>query len=272
MHAHPFPRAAPLLSGALCLVGCAPGPMNPSFAVTPAGARADLARMRADARPALRPIVVIGGYADPGIAAPTLARRLRACFTDANIIAFQPAMIGSMDAARDRLLAKVRAAFASTDPTSTIEVDVVAISMGGLIARHATLPRENAPRLRIATLYTLASPHRGANLAAMPAIEPRIADMRAGSGFLARLDAAPRDFPIVPYGRLGDLIVGVENTAPPGQTTHWVPTPALQAAHAQVYADPRILADIARRMRAEQPLAKDPAAPLPTRSSAPHRP
>jgi pimeloyl-ACP methyl ester carboxylesterase len=255
----------PLLAAALCLSGCTTGPVNPSFNISMSDARADLKRMRDDVRPAQRPIVVIGGYADPGVVSLAVTRRLRCCFKDdLRIISFQPAAILSMDGARDRLIDKVQSELPSTDPNATTEVDVVAVSMGGLIARHAALPRDGQRRLRIVNLYTLASPHRGAQTAVVPSFEPRVTDMRAGSEFLTRLDSAPRDYTLVPYGRLGDFIVGVQNTAPPGETTRWVPTPAFQAAHIQVYSDERILADIVRRMRGETPFSTDPAAPLPT--------
>ncbi len=265
MNPRRLPPAAPIVAAALCLTGCASGPVNPSFNISVADARADLARMRSDARHAPRPIVIIGGYCDPGVVGFAVARSLRACFTDdIRIVSFQPAAILSMDTARERLVDKVQAAFPTDDPAATAEVDVVAVSMGGLVARHAALPRDGQRRLRIATLYTLSSPHRGAQTAVVPTFEPRVADMRAGSEFLTRLDAAPRDYAIVPYGRLGDFIVGVENTAPPGQIIRWVPTPALQTAHIQVYSDERILADIVRRMRGEKPFSTDPAAPLPS--------
>ena len=51
----------------------------------------------------------------------------------------------------------------------------------------------------------------------------RTIDMRAGSKFLAELDEAlpSAEYDMYSYARLGDWIVGVENTAPPGRTAWW---------------------------------------------------
>jgi hypothetical protein len=40
----------------------------------------------------------------------------------------------------------------------------------------------------------------------------------------------------------------------------------LEDAHHLAFSDPRIVADIARRLRAEKPFAADPAEPLPGRA------
>ncbi len=152
------------------------------------------------------------------------------------------------------------------DTVGDTEVDVVAISMGGLVARYAATPgdQDTAP-LAIRRLFTLASPHRGARLARYLHPDPRTRDMRAGSGFLARLDEARDecDYELVPYGRLGDWIVGVENAAPPCTSPWWVSNLPFQDAHSDIARDPRLLADIARRLRGERPWTTEPPSPLP---------
>ena len=249
---------------ALALSGCAPSPINPSFEVSIDAARADLRRMQSDLRPASRPIVVIGGYADPGVVCESLAAELHRCIgPDAKIIPVSVGLCFTMDSARDRLLKCVQDACPSDDPSRTIDVDVVAVSMGGVVARYAAMPREGQRSLRITTLYTFASPHLGAKMAAVPSWESRVVDMRSGSEFLKRLNSAPRDYTIVPYARLGDAIVGARNTAPPDQTPWWVPTPPGASSHLSVYTDERIIADVARRIRGEPTLTHDPPAPLP---------
>jgi len=88
--------------------------------------------------------------------------------------------------------------------------------------------------------------------------------MRAGSEFLKRLDApenAP-GYPIYPYVRLGDATVGSENAAPPGRVAWWVSARPLQPSHSGAVLDPRLFAEIARRLRGEEPFTKDPATPL----------
>jgi len=201
---------------------------------------------------------------------------------------------GSFDGCRKRVIDAVEKAFPSDDPEWTTEVDVVAVSMGGLVARYAAAPprapkatttnaasqpttdRAPARRLRIARLFTISSPHRGAALAFLPTFNQLQIDMRAGSKFLQRLDAfdelvepgsaqtRPSDsYELIPYVRLDDMIVGERNAAPAGWTPWWVPAEPFQDSHIFAMADPRIVADIARRLRGEPPLTTDPPAPLP---------
>jgi pimeloyl-ACP methyl ester carboxylesterase len=251
--------------------GCSAPRVNPSFDVTASDARADLRRMADEPALAARPIVFVSGYGDPGFVALELSNRFRKLLLPGTkIITADAGFTFSMQGARDRLLGRVEEALPDNDKEFTPEVDVVAMSMGGLVARYAAAPRADGDpgkRLRIARLFTISSPHRGARLAALPSIESRITDMRSGSEFLCRLnDPACTDYPIIPYARLNDFIVGAENTAPPGRTPWWVDTPAFQPAHLLGHSDPRILADIARRLRGESPFTHDPPAPLPTGS------
>ena len=85
--------------------------------------------------------------------------------------------------------------------------------------------------------------------------------MRTESEFLETLNAEEPDYEIVPYARLGDEVVGASNAAPPGRNPWWV-SRSWFFAHAGS-TDMRILADIARRLRGEEPFAIDPPAPLP---------
>lgn len=214
-----------------------------------------------------RPILVVGGYGDPGLAAMDVATRLRRVLgKDAIVMPVQVGMTWSMDGARDRLVRIADEQLASRGRLPGGEVDVVAISMGGLVARYAAVQREGESRLHVARLFTISSPHRGARLAGVPSLESRVRDMRAGSEFLGKLDSGTRDFEMVPYARLNDWIVGEENMAPPDMTPWWVDTPMFEASHLQAHTDARILADIARRLRGEEPLTHAPATALPGRS------
>ena len=96
----------------------------------------------------------------------------------------------------------------------------------------------------------------------VPTFDQRVIDMRSGSEFLDRLNAAPRRYELIPYARLGDMVVGEENAAPPGETAWWLAKSG-GPAHMLAATDARILADIARRLRGEEPLTISPAAPLP---------
>lgn len=84
-------------------------------------------------------------------------------------------------------------------------------------------------------------------------------DLRERSEFLAKLEAAERESPayeIVPYVRRGDWIVGTQDAAPHGQTAWWVDTPPMQDAHVRASLDERIVADVARRLRGEEPFTQ----------------
>ena len=157
----------------------------------------------------------------------------------------------------------------------TAEIDVVGISMGGLVARLAALPPgaragfgidASLPRLDVRRLFTLATPHRGAKLAGVVAMDSSARDMKPGSAFLRRLDGAEREgggreYELVCYARLRDVWVGARNTAPPGMDPIWAPTPTHDLAHMLVSRDRRILLDVARRLRGEAPVALEACAP-----------
>jgi hypothetical protein len=248
------------------LGGCA-GKVNPSFPTTEAEARRDLERMHADPRPGPRPVVVVTGFIDPGLAAPVLAKELRGCLgPGARVIEAPVGFAGSIDEAGDRLVKRVEeelGAGGAGGAGETPEVDVVAYSMGGLVARAAAVPKAERGALRIGALYSIVVPHRGASMAAVPLPGGCLADMRCGSACIKGLDEAGCGYEVVSYARLGDIVVGEANTAPPGKTPIWVPTPLLEPAHLGAIHDARILADIARRIRGEEPLAREPGAPLP---------
>jgi hypothetical protein len=157
-------------------------------------------------------------------------------------------------------------------------VDVVAVSMGGLVARTAwaeptEVGRNLGVRLNIKTLYTLGTPHRGAKIARWIHIDDAARQMIPGSDFLATMaqaspgigldgEAAGADsgggeggsYTIVPYATLRDSWVGAGNSAPEGQEPIWVPGRIL-LSHQLITLDRRILADLGRRLRGEAPLA-----------------
>jgi pimeloyl-ACP methyl ester carboxylesterase len=282
------------LLAALLVMGCATHAPNPSFNVSNTDARQALREMSHDVKPLPRPLVILGGLDDPGVATMVLGDDFRELTgDDSRVIGVSFFFCGSFDGCRRRVIDAVDKAFPSDDPVWTTEVDVVAVSMGGLVARYAATPprqastpdaaasqpttdRSPARRLRIARLFTISSPHRGAALAYLPTFNPLQIDMRAGSKFLKRLDACDElveagsaqtrpsgSYELIPYVRLDDVIVGERNAAPAGWTPWWVPAEPFQDSHLFAIADPRIVADIARRLRGEPPLTTDPPTPLP---------
>jgi pimeloyl-ACP methyl ester carboxylesterase len=276
------------------LSGCsADKPLNPSFALRYDDAKAALRDMAEHRGKLARPVVVLGGWIDPGVATAVVGGQVRDVVDDGRVLDVSFAFCGSFDDCRQRLIERVEAAFPSTDPVWTQEVDVIAVSMGGLVARYAAAPppqevvppppegsptpevedHTNQPsprRLKIARLFTISSPHRGAQMAPLPTFDRLQIDMRPGSDFMQRLEAELPEvrYDIYPYVRLGDLTVGEANAAPPGRTAWWLATPFLQGAHLSAFRDPRILADICRRLRNEPAYATAPAAPLPDADAA----
>lgn len=256
------------------LVGCFSGPVNPSFPVTYDLATADLKRMRQDQKPTQRPVVVSAGYFDMGFASGDLARRLQdLTHKDSQIIAVNYIRTKTLEEAAEFLIKSVQNAFPSEDPDVTVPVDVIGISMGGLVARRATDERGlSGRRLNAINIYTIVTPHRGANLAGQNATDIRVQQMSAGSDFLEEL--SPPDQAnyenLYPYARLDDFIVGTSNTAPWGMEPWWVTNMPFESAHVFAYRDRRIVVDIVRRLRREVPWSIEPAMPPPGQSTETH--
>jgi pimeloyl-ACP methyl ester carboxylesterase len=260
----------PVIAG--LLTGCsADTPRNPSLSITVDEAGRELGRIRESrAVPPVRPIVVIGGLYDVGLVVRDLRLRLTEFFPpESPIVSIGLFGLSSEDECRDRVIEAVERALGPGEPGWTVEVDVVGFSMGGIVARHAALARDDGgTRLRIARLFTLATPHRGAKKATLPTLDPLVVDVRPGSAELARLDAARATgddggYEIYPYVRLGDEIVGDRNASPPGEGVWWVANRPLEWAHGEIYADPRITLDVVRRLRGEDPVASEPRAQVP---------
>lgn len=240
---------------AVMLMGCR-GPVNPSFDLSLREAADELDVMAENPVKLRRPVVVLAGWQDPNVGAPRVARMLREATGDERIISVAFFFDLTFERCRRKVLDAVREAFGD------VEVDVVGVSMGGIVARYAALDEHDTP-LRIARLFTISTPHRGARIAAVPFPDPRAGDMKRGSTLMEKLDAADRGYTIVPYVRLHDFMVGAHNASPPGDEVWWVNRPLLEPAHLFSYRDKRIIADIARQLRGEARYADPPPAALP---------
>jgi len=243
---------------------------NPSFNLTTEQARHALKDMRKQPVDLERPVIVIGGWGDVvALSSTYIAEHLRLATGDDRIIAVPGGMVTTFDDCRDRLIMEVNNSFPSNDPTRTIEVDVIGFSMGGIIARYAAIDRNDetsTPRLRIARLYTIASPHQGADIASRSKIlDPLARDMHPDSGFMRllheRYTQAP--YPIIAYAQLDDQTIGTANSSPPGQTPWWLDREPFTRSHGGAMHDLRFIADIARRLRNETPYTTEPPASLP---------
>src|SRR5690349_2954755 len=83
-----FGRAGALMLAGF-LVGCAGDPVNPSFPTKLEAAKHDLKRIEAAPKPLDRPLVVVGGYLDPGIAASWLRWEFSTLTSDQRILSIE---------------------------------------------------------------------------------------------------------------------------------------------------------------------------------------
>ncbi|MDX9912128.1 MAG: hypothetical protein RBS39_09880 [Phycisphaerales bacterium] len=258
--------------GTIALSGCiAVQTPNPAFPITTREAMREWETIKARHVELERPVLVLGGYR----AIPSMARRLRVSLergtsgrredflsisypwsTDIEAIAAR--VVESVAERWPGAIVPPDGAASDTQSDGTSEpmrIDVVGISMGGLVARQAARTDMGRPAIRIATLYTLGTPHRGAILAEKITIDRAGRDMRAGSAFMASIDAAlsHADFPIVPYAHLRDTWVGATRSAPAGQEPIWTGG-TLFLSHQALPDDVRILVDLSKRLRGEEPI------------------
>ena len=248
---------------------------NPDFPCTHEFAAMEMERMRATPVVPRRPVVVLAGYHAWKFTVGLLARRLHGMVggPEGMYVSMAYPLSGDIEAIARRVVREVDARFPAERGVggaggaggagvhAMTEVDVVGVSMGGLVARAAaSLPLvDGQKRLRIARLFTLATPHRGAALAErVGVLRPDSAArcMRPGSEFLERLNAglASAKYELVCYARLNDTWVGASRTAPPGREPIWVSGTRV-LSHITITQDARIAVDIARRLRGEEPLA-----------------
>lgn len=248
----------------LLTLGCAaPKRINPAFAISPVEASEVLDQMKHEPKRLSRPVLVIDGYNDAGFGSAVVRKEIVEATGDNRVSTVSCAACSTFDECRERVIAAVDRAYPTANDKLTTEVDVIGISMGGLVARYSAEPAAKGRRLRIARLFTLSSPLRGAKAAWLPSFNQLQKDMRIGSPFMKKVNDVKPDYPIYPYVRLGDTIVGPDNASPPGQNPIWVANLALQPAHIFTVVDPRIIGDITRRLRDEEPLSKEKRTPLP---------
>lgn len=280
-----------LLLAALALLpacGLAPTADNPAFPLSVETARTELNLMRGKPVAPARPIVVIGGLFDVGLVADDLGARIRELVSpSAPLVVVSPFGTSTIEDCRRKVIAAVERAHPSADPNQTVSVDVIGFSLGGIVARYAALEGDERgrlayaaggdsidasdpgfKRLNVARLYCLATPNLGAEAADPPSVDDRVLAIRRGSALLAGLNAAwsrrrQPAYEVQAYVRLEDRIVGPVNAGLPDMPAWWVSNLPLQLAHADAYKDPRILADIGRRLRGERPYTRGRPIPVP---------
>jgi pimeloyl-ACP methyl ester carboxylesterase len=237
---------------------------NPAFDVSDEAVATDLARMRASPVALRRPVVILAGWHAPGVSSLGLEMLLRPVTSARreDFLSISYPFAFSIESAFAKARRLIAARFGHAQ-----ELDLIGISMGGLVARRlAGEPSPGASR-RVSRIFTLASPHQGAVLADTITPDPASRHMVRGSGFLRDLDARlENDAPdLTCYTLLNDWFVGATRTAPPGHTPIWLRgrTPLERAfSHFLIPRCRPVVADLARRLRGEEPLAH-PATPPP---------
>jgi hypothetical protein len=144
------------------VVGCA-GPVNPSFDVSLRAASRELSGIERRSIHLERPLVIAAGFLDPGFGVSSLTSRMRRMVDDPSMVvevAFFSTPTFAM--ARERMIEKIESLYPSDDPLETIEVDVIGISMGGLVSRYAAAPDAEAAEDQNAVHAGLAAPRRDA--------------------------------------------------------------------------------------------------------------
>lgn len=232
---------------------------NPALVGVAAYAREEMERMRRQPVRVARPVVLLNGYhAWHGVVA-SLQRTLVKLVSqrEADFFDVSYATMTDFAAVRRHVIDEiVRVHGLET------EVDLVGISMGGLVSRMIACEWPgDARRVRVHRIFTIASPHVGARLARRVHVDAAARDMIAGSEMLQRLNCQthPR---LRCYAQLNDTIVGATNTAPPGIRPFWSAGTAIMS-HFTTIRNPLILADIARCLRNEPPLLQTQAASRP---------
>ena len=140
---------------------------------------------------------------------------------------------------------------------------VLGISMGGIVGRFLASERG----LRVARLFTLASPHRGAKITRRIRPDAGAVQLAPGSPLLTHLDATLEGSlgELTCYSLLRDWMVGATNTSPPGHPSLWLDTDRWLAhplSHFSITSDLRIVGDLALRLTGQSPWST-PGAPPP---------
>ncbi len=232
---------------------------NPALVGLAAYAREDMARMRRRPVAVARPVVLLNGYhAWHGVVASlqrTLVQLVSQRETDFFDVSY--AVMTDFAAVRRRVMDEI----ARVHGLDT-EVDLVGISMGGLVSRLIAREWPGDSRfVRARRIFTIASPHSGARLARHVHVDAAARDMIAGSAMLTELNGVTHAG-LRCYAQLNDTIVGATNTAPPGMRPFWSAGTAIMS-HFTTIRNPLILADIARCLRSEPPLLQSQAASRP---------
>lgn len=250
-----------VLSGCTTLTG--PSQDNP---LSKSELRTEIEQMQAEPVALERPVIVIDGWLAYG-GASVIKRELQDLTggDGALFISYSyPLIFSTLESNAHNVVKIVEERWPSNDPNWTSEVDVVGFSMGGLIARVAAEePRKNKKprkRLNVKRMFTVSSPHKGTGwwIAWLPVDQMSWAVGLYGGGYRNWLDEKllEANYELFCYGQGNDWIVG-NNFEATGY-------PEIKArglfffSHINSYGNYRHLADIAARLRGEDPIIEVP--------------
>ena len=141
-----------ILAG-LFMTGCATHPDNPAFPLSSKQAGMAIDEMRQHPKPLDRPLVIVGGFLDPDLFPPLLEHYFKSISPDAKIVTVTVGFYGSFEDCRQAVISAVDKEFPSSDPQWTTQVDVVGVSLGGLVARYAAAPCRDASHLSAGSIW-----------------------------------------------------------------------------------------------------------------------
>ncbi|MEK7466365.1 MAG: alpha/beta fold hydrolase [Planctomycetota bacterium] len=205
-------------------------------------AELDLKSMAEAPKPLRRPVLLLTGWMEP----PSNWKRFRdflessTCGCEREIVCLDLRGPGGLAAAVEKVLAAGELLG---------EVDVVAHSAGGLVAREAARASHGERRLRIARLFAIATPHIGSPWGKFWPIVPyplQAADCRPASDFLASLagDPSTTSMPITNYWAEGDVVVPRESAQAVGSEHFAYSRPKGFFIHRRCAGDPRLARDV----------------------------
>jgi pimeloyl-ACP methyl ester carboxylesterase len=250
-----------LLSG--CTTLTAPSKDNP---LPSSELRTELEQMRADPVELDHPVVVIDGWLNYG-GAGVITRELKELTggeEDLFVKYNYPLIFSTLESNARKIVKIVEERWPSDDPEWTTEIDVVGFSMGGLIARVAAeAPREGKKprkRLKVKRLFTISAPHKGTGWwirwAAIDQMSWAVS--LYGGNYRTWLNErlVEADYDLYCYGQGNDWISG--NNFEAAGHREIKARGQFMFSHTSSYGNYRHLADIAARLRGEDPIVPDP--------------
>ena len=228
--------------------------------------RTELEQMRANPVELDRPVVVIDGWLTYG-GASVIVRELKDLTggeEDLFVKYNYPLIFSTLESNARKIVRIVEERWPSDDPEWTTEIDTVGFSMGGLIARVAAeSPREGKKprkRLKVKHMFTISAPHKGTGWwirwAAIDQMSWAVS--LYGGSYRSWLNErlVEADYDLYCYGQGNDWITGNNFEA---EGYREIKARGLFLfSHTGSYGNYRHLADIAARLRGEDPIVPEP--------------